>query len=241
VDPSDGGRSARFTSVNSNGLAPFTQSAYLSGTCQGSVVLSSTINDCQCIQVPFANAPYNFYAMVGNASGCPGGIKPFVPPSNNDCFHESTKITYKNVEYTLEQLKSHPECVVPHVRKETSGLKISTAGGKVLRVTDEHLVFSIRGLVPARALRRGDSVYTDILHPRSILVLDVEVEHGQTYFGLNCEESVVLANGIKTSTFGNLHTVPSTWMKYASKLFGIRTASRVGDVFSSIAHKVGLI
>ena len=60
------------------------------------------------------------------------------------------------------------------------------------------------------------------------------------YFGLNCEESVVLANGLKTSTFGEFHEVPSLWMKFSSKVFGVKMASFIGVKLEDIARNLKL-
>jgi len=59
-------------------------------------------------------------------------------------------------------------------------------------------------------------------------------EYGQKYFGLNCEESDVLADGYKTSTFGTYHILPSLWMKFSSRLIGIDAASMIGDALASL-------
>lgn len=56
------------------------------------------------------------------------------------------------------------------------------------------------------------------------------------FFGLNCLRSVVLAEGIKTSTFGSLHTIPSLWMSYVGHVFGVEKASRWGDAVASFVH-----
>jgi hypothetical protein len=53
--------------------------------------------------------------------------------------------------------------------------------------------------------------------------------------------SEVLANGIKTSTFGNYHTIPAAWMKYASAIVGVERASRWGDSVVELLAKVKLL
>jgi hypothetical protein len=63
----------------------------------------------------------------------------------------------------------------------------------------------------------------------------------QHYFGLNCHESVVLANGFKASTFGNYHSIPAAWMKYGSKLIGIERASKWGDAIAQLLSAMKLL
>ena len=63
----------------------------------------------------------------------------------------------------------------------------------------------------------------------------------QTYFGLNCLESIVLANGIKTSTFGRFHAVPATWMSWAGRALGADRASRYGDAIAEFLVKIKLL
>jgi hypothetical protein len=63
----------------------------------------------------------------------------------------------------------------------------------------------------------------------------------QTYFGLNCVESFVLADGIKTSTFGFFHSIPAAWMKYASRLLGVKRASTLGDSIVQWLNKMKLL
>ena len=41
--------------------------------------------------------------------------------------------------------------------------------------------------------------------------------------------SEVLANGVKTSTFGRLHYLPAAWMAVAGRLLGVDRASRWGE------------
>jgi len=72
-------------------------------------------------------------------------------------------------------------------------------------------------------------------------VTKVEEEYDQNYFGLNCEDSDVLASGYKTSTFGIFHTVPAMWMKYGSKILGVHAASAVGDSIATVLSKFRLI
>jgi len=153
------------------------------------------------------------------------------------CFHNDTKITYDNKIVTLDMLKSGKVagCVVPHVLV-ADGVKLTTDCAKSLplRLTNNHLVWTPEGYLPAREFKVGDHLYKD--ESSKCKIINVEHERAQMYFGLNCEVSEVLANGWKTSTFGAYHTLPSLWFKYASKVVGIERASSLGD---SIVNLVG--
>jgi hypothetical protein len=58
--------------------------------------------------------------------------------------------------------------------------------------------------------------------------------------GLNCYESVVVANGVKSSTFEDHHTVPALWMKWVASVVGLRRASQWGDWLSNAIRFTGL-
>jgi hypothetical protein len=99
----------------------------------------------------------------------------------------------------------------------------------VLRLTGDHLVFTLAGLKAAASVAVGDTVFADLSETERCSVVHVaseDAQHKQTYFGLNCLESIVLADGIKTSTFGHYHWFPAAWMKYASKVLGVKRASK---------------
>jgi len=108
-------------------------------------------------------------------------------------------------------------------------------------LTDDHLVYAHDGLRAAATIKVGDFLYSDMEEKNTCEVTKVEIEIGQTYFGLNCEESEVLADGYKTSTFGIFHEVPAAWMKYASKILGVHAASSLGDSFATLFSKLNLI
>jgi len=93
----------------------------------------------------------------------------------------------------------------------------------------------------AASVKVGDFLYSDMDEKNTCEVTKVDMEMDQTYFGLNCEESEVLASGYKTSTFGISHSIPAFWMKYASKIFGIQTASSIGDAFVGLLFKMHLL
>jgi len=110
-------------------------------------------------------------------------------------------------------------------------LKISTRcdDAKPLRLTGEHLVYTSRGLRQASEIVLGDLLFQDMDEAQPCEVIKIEKETNQKYFALNCEESIVIADGWKTSTFGLTHEIPAMWMKWASKVLGVRRASTFGD------------
>lgn len=120
---------------------------------------------------------------------------------------------------------------------------VETECGKVLRLTSDHLVFTERGLVKAGTLLVGDVVFTSVDDDHATTkVKSVKPSTSvETYFGLNCRESVVLADGIRTSTFGLYHTIPSWWMWATSKFMGVEKASKIGDKIATWWKLLGLI
>jgi len=168
------------------------------------------------------SARYCLSANVGSTF-----VKAYCP----QCFHESSTITYedKSFDFKALQAKKNPKCTIPHV-VTADGVKISTTcSSKALRLTNDHLVFTNRGLLKAQEITEGDLLFGDVEENKECAVVEIEREKQQKYFGLNCEESVVLANGHKTSTFGGFHTLPSLWMRYGSKIIGVEAASYVGE------------
>lgn len=142
---------------------------------------------------------------------------------------------------TLSNLKkADSPCFVPHIIP-ASGVKLTTSCSNTmpLRLSGEHLVWTPNGYVSAASLKVGDFLYDQVSAKCEITL--VESEHNQEYFGLNCEDSEVLADGWKVSTFGVTHNVPSLWMKYGSKLFGVKLTSIVGDRIASFADYMGVI
>ena len=139
-------------------------------------------------------------------------------------------------------MKEHnKECVIPHVREHLNGVWIETESQQVLRLTKSHLVHTERGLIRAEHLRIEDKVYTSLDEKETTKVTLVKEDNDQTYFGLNCHVSEVLANGIKTSTFGNVHSIPAFWMTHVSKIIGIQRASAIGDSVANILARLGFI
>ncbi len=64
---------------------------------------------------------------------------------------------------------------------------------------------------------------------------------GGRYFGLNCLHSEVLANGIKTSTFGKYHAIPAWWMRVVGGALGPKRASSLGDFMVELLVKVKVL
>jgi len=169
-----------------------------------------------------------------------------LPDSNQyyckTCFHKDTEISYEGQTYTLEEFQKSSNshvCAVPHVVK-TDGVIIRTSCPKSrpLRLTADHLVYTQKGLVEAQSVMVGDQLFADIDSSVSCPVISVGSEQNQEYFGLNCENSVVLADGYKTSTFGIYHNVPALWMKIGSKVLGVQRASQFGDVLARFFYYV---
>jgi hypothetical protein len=146
------------------------------------------------------------------------------------CFHVDSKIDYKGVEYTYEELKAgkEPECTVPH-SPFSKGVVISTSCDKTVRVTDTHLMATTKGFQLAYSLKTGDVMFGDY-GKETCTVQSVEKEKTtQQYFGLNCVHSEVLASGLRASTFGDFHTLPSWYMTYVGGMIGSETASLLGE------------
>jgi len=160
------------------------------------------------------------------------------------CFHRDTLVSYKGQDYvpiSNIQAGASKDCLVPH-EFESDGVSIATTcHSSPLRLTANHLVFSkTHGLVAAGVLRAGDVVYGDEAETKLCTVTSVAKERKQVYMGLNCHESVVVANGVKSSTFEDHHTVPALWMKWVSSVVGLPRASRWGEALSNVIRKTGL-
>ena len=147
------------------------------------------------------------------------------------CFHESTLISYKGQTFSLAHLSTISECRIPHIVRSKDGVIIETScSNDKLQLTGDHLVYTSTGLKAAASVAVDDLLFADLSETHSCKVISVtKVTTEQTYFGLNCLESTVLANGIKTSTFGRYHTIPATWMKIVGGVLGADRASRYGD------------
>jgi len=160
------------------------------------------------------------------------------------CFHIDSMISYKGgapISMDALEARSIPECLVPHTIT-ANGVRVYTDCSETpLRLSNEHLVFSLtHGLVQAHRLSVGDIVYGNVEETKLCKVLSVTSELNQKYKGLNCRESVVLANGVKCSTFEAQHIIPSLWMKYVPSVLGLERASRVGEILTNFFRAIHL-
>jgi hypothetical protein len=141
----------------------------------------------------------------------------------------------------MADLEHHPECRIPH-KVIADGIKIDTDAGHSLRLTNDHLVYTAsRGLVPAIELRTGEKLFTTMNADKTCTITRITPEKGELYFGLNCLRSDVLANGIKTSTFGSYHVIPSWWMSGVGRIIGPQRASSIGDAIVGMLAKLNLM
>ena len=156
--------------------------------------------------------------------------KPSELHDDNVCFHVGSKINYKGVEYTYEDLLSgkEPECTVPHSPK-SRGVQITTTCNKTARVTDNHLLATPTGFRMAYSLKIGDVLFSSYSDEGICGVVSVEKESSdQKYFGLNCVHSEVLVSGLRASTFGDFHILPSWFMAYVGSFLGSTVTSQIG-------------
>ena len=85
-------------------------------------------------------------------------------------------------------------------------------------------------------------MFTDLEETHSCQIVSVTKEsHKQQYFGLNCLNSQVLANGLKSSTFEKLHSIPAFWMRIAGRILGIKRASDIGNYIAELVQKMNLV
>ena len=168
----------------------------------------------------------------------------------NVCFHHSTVIEYLGQRYTMQELVEGKaaQCRVPHTVTSSDGVIIETdctsSSLPPLHLTGDHLVYTMRdGLKAAHAVAVGEVLFADLQQTKRCTVTKVSkssaTSEGDTYFGLNCvgSSSQVLANGIKTSTFGHYHAVPAAWMRIVGHWFGIERASRWGNTLAHWWHQ----
>merc|ERR1711991_187753 len=168
----------------------------------------------------------------------------------NVCFHESTVIEYLGQRYIMQELVDGKatQCRAPHTVTASDGVIIETDCTSLppLHLTADHLVYALRGgLKPAQAVAVGDVLFADLEQSKRCTVSKVTTSKKsatpERYFGLNCvRSSQVLANGIKTSTFGHYHAVPAAWMRVVGQCFGIERASRWGNSLAHWWHNIHL-
>jgi len=208
-------------------------------------LVTDTYSDNKCtVKTGSKTTPLNTCGVGGLIKqSCVGGVG-----GGSVCFHKDTLITYKTQQLKLKDLveRKHKECHIPHIVR-SRGVVISTSCSKTpLRLTDSHLVVTRKHghkvMIAASEMRKGDIVFSNMQETQHCKVTQVHrEEHVQEYFGLNCVESEVLANGVKTSTFGVYHRIPALWMKHMSKVLGIHTASKWGDHMATVAAKLRLL
>jgi hypothetical protein len=232
-----------------------TNSSILTGAIQDCSASMSTCGGCSVKQAtkggtcvsgnPTTSLPISSYkwtcpsvATTTTTTSTSSGTTTSPSTSSTTCFHESTLIMYKGQTYSMEQLKNmnHEECRIPHIVRSKSGVIIeATCKGTTattLQLTSDHLVYSatVSGWKSAGSISVGDIIYYDMEKKQQCTVTRVTQDKSeQTYFGLNCLDSQVLANGILTSTFGRYHWIPSAWMKLAGSVLGVERASKWGD------------
>ena len=192
---------------------------------------------CSAIESDSSSCTYtsNAGTCTSESSGSSGG-------GSNSCFHESTIITYKGARYTMTELLNgaEPECHVPHTPSARGVVVSASCSGeereaKQVRLTDTHLVATSKGYQLAHTLRAGDMLFGDAEGSQSCSVINItKEERSAKYFGLNCVHSEVLADGLRTSTFGDFHTLPSWYMYYAGLALGPESASRLGDAVADV-------
>lgn len=158
---------------------------------------------------------------------------------NDDvCFHIDSLIDYRGVEYTYQELLSGhvSECTIPH-SPFSVGVIVTTSCEKTLRVTDTHLIATTKGFQLAYSLKPGDVLFGDYSDSNHCVVKSVEKESTQQqYFGLNCVHSEVLVSGLRASTFGDFHTLPSWYMTYVGTVLGADYASQLGVLVAEWYH-----
>ena len=191
------------------------------GAAAGSLVVYAVAQDAQAPTGP----------PLDGTTAPSGTTTTFPSSASTVCFHESTLISYKGQTFSLAQLSTISECRIPHIVRSKDGVIIKTScSNEMLQLTSDHLVYTNTGLKPAASVAVDDVLFADLSETHSCKVISVtKVTTEQTYFGLNCLESIVLANGIKTSTFGRYHAIPATWMKVVGGVLGAERASRYGD------------
>jgi hypothetical protein len=148
---------------------------------------------------------------------------------DDSCFHEDSIIHYKGTPRTLAEFLrgDEPECVVPHV-VDSIGLDIATDCGTI-GVTRSHLLSTSAGYLPADSFKVGDYILSEKDNHECKVTGITQHKETKKYFGLNCLESEVVVDGMRASTFGNYHALPASFMYYAGNMFGISTASMVGE------------
>jgi hypothetical protein len=216
-------------------------------SCQDGYEIDVVYDDCTgyCVPTGTATSPLGTSTCEMPCAACGTIYDGYVTTKDqnddddgNTCFHESTIITYKEMDYTFEELLTgaEPECVVVHTLV-SRGVVLKTSCGKTVRVTDTHLMLTPTGYHPAASLLKGDTLFDSNDNACTVSSNDREIAE-QKYFGLNCLVSEVHANGLQASTFGDFHTLPSWYMSVVGQTLGVQTASKMGDVIADFYYKM---
>ena len=191
------------------------------------------------------------YRDASSTSGGGGGST--TTPSgggDNVCYHRESKLSFSSggETFTLDDVKAGKisDCVVAHT-VQSKGLRLIFEENFTLAVTQNHLVAYRKGwtnatlFVPAQKVTKEHRVICQSPSGECTLKHILWREHVDTYFGLNCLQSVVYADGVLTSTFENYHHFPALWMKLVGGIFGIDRASKWGDAMATWAYQNKLI
>ncbi len=215
--------------------------------CSPALAGSPAVSSCTSCTPDFCRASFPASCPASSASGqvsaaCASGSG---GGSSAPCFHKDTIINYAGKDHTFNEIRAHPECSIPHVVDAKGVIVLAKCGTAemTLRLTDGHLVYTQRGLQAAGDLKPGqDTLFSDLSETAKCQVLSVTKETQQhDYFGLNCLNSLVLASGLKSSTFEKLHSVPAFWMQVMGRVLGIRRASKLGDYIADLVQKMNFI
>ncbi len=194
-------------------------------SCSGNTMTASVYNSNDCNRPTATSSPSQTLGTCSSGS--------IATCSSTVCFHETTQITYKGAAYSMQTLAANAECRIPHVVIADGVSITTTCSAAALRLTGDHLVFTSRGLVAAATVAVNDVLFADMDETKKCTVTSTATESGQKYFGLNCRLSTVLANSLKTSTFGRFHAIPSLWMSWGAAVIGVDRASRWGDAIAN--------
>jgi len=118
------------------------------------------------------------------------------------------------------------------------GVHVRTECGHSLKLTREHLVWAEGGFMRAGDVRQGHRVR--VAGDETCAVASVEPAQGP-WFGVQCLESEVKANGVHASVFAHYHAVPAVYMRWMGWAVGARRAAELGQHVSAAARFVGFI
>jgi hypothetical protein len=128
---------------------------------------------------------------------------------------------------------------VPHLVTAV-GVVIRTPCGPPVRVTTSHLMATPNGFLRAGDLQVGGFVFAGAEGEKACEVVGVDMEASpHEYFGLNCLHSEVVVDGLRASTFGDYHALPSSFMHYVGHVVGISRASRLADSLANVFYHLG--